>query len=393
MDLRYSYLDHESTQNDQKRSNALHSFKESYNISLAAAVYDPHIFDTTLHAGIVFDQNRSRYDTVSSSDNAATYQYNFSGSGLDRSPTPFTLLSYRDLNMIESTYALPYTSENSGNEVDFAIRNGILPSRFHLARITIDTRGGGNDSSSVSNSYSYSAEHKYKDLSATVLQLIFADQTGRSSGGADVVRTSNSLTISNTLSPGEQKKYSLLTWFNLYNSRSATFPQRTIDFRETLLGQLGKALSLEVVGALAKSRSTDDSGVSQESTTSRGEATLRHKLFSSVETTLNGSASSNNTDGGTEDRYSGRAGIRYIKHLPKSSLLSLGVTKDYELVDRKINSATIRVTDELHSGVHQGDVINLPLNDATLISVVSVKGRNPDVTYDEHFDYNVNIPF
>lgn len=390
--LRYSYHDHAFTQDGNRTSSSVHAFKESYNASLATAIYDPHLLDTTLQVGIQFDQNSSRFDGEPSSGNSATYQYHFSGTGLDRSPTPFTLLSYRDINTVESTYSLPYTSDNSGTEVDVAIRNVTVPSRFHFAHITLDTRGGGNNNSSVSNSYSYSAEHKY-NFSSTGLQLRFSDQTGGGAGSAKTSRTSNTLSITNSLAMGEQKKYSLLTWFNFQNSRTDTFPERIVELRETLVGRLGKALSLEVVYAYSDSRRTDDTGVAQESTINRGEVTLKHKLFSSLETTLNGTASSNRMEDGTEDRYSGTLGVRYVKHLSKSDVLTLGVTKVYEQVDRTIDSATVRITDELHAAVHQGDIIELSLGDTTLNAVISVKSRNPDFTYEEDRDYTVNIPF
>jgi len=391
--IKYSYGDHDSNQNGLKSTNASHVFQESYNALLAVAIYDPHIFDTTLQAGILFYQNSNRNSDASSSGNAATYQYHFSGVGLDRSSTPFTLLSYRDLNTIESTYSMPYTSENSGNELDFSIRNVMLPSRFHFAHTTIDISGGGYNSSSVSNSYAYSAEHAYKDFSATFLQLRFSDQTGHSSNGAEVGRTSNYLSFTNALSMDKQKKYSLLTSFQLDNSRTDKLPQRTINFSETLQTRPGKALALDAIYTLADSRGTDYAGLTQKSTLSRGEISLKHKLFSSLETTMRGTVSSNKINGGTEDRYGGIFGLRYVKLLPESGLLTAGVSKEYEQVDRKADSAATTIIEELHSAVHQGDVIDLPLGDGTLAAVISVKSRNPEFTYSNGIDYTVDIRF
>lgn len=390
VNLRYRFNDHDSSQGDNNSTSVSHAFQESYNFGLNAAIYDPHLFDANLQAGILFDQNRNNNDTSYSSSNNVAYQYHFSGTGLDRSPSPFTLLSFRDIKTVESTYSLPYTSDITGHEFDIALRNVILPSKFHFDRNTLDIQGGGFDSSTVSNSYSYSVGHNYKDLSSTSLGASISEQTSRGSTGDEQGSSSYMLQFSNNLSLGTQKKYSLMTQLQLNDYKTDNLPQHNLNLSEIFQARLGEALNLEAIYTLSKSSSTDFAGQAQESTLNLGEATLKHKLFNSLETDLRGRVSYNKLLDGNENRYSARGNIRYTKLLPAASRLIVGVAKGYELVDRRVGSTTITVIEELHPGVHQGDAIDLPLADGTLRSVVSVKSRNPVFTYVEGVDYVVN---
>lgn len=387
--LNYRYSDHNSNQSDAGTS-VLHTFEESYDFILGGAIKDPHFIDLSLKGGILFDQIRSRNDSVSSSNNDTKYQYNLSGIGLDRSETPFNLKSYRDINTVDTTYSSPYTTDRTGNEFDITIKNALLKSRFYIAHLTNDIKGEGYSSNSISNAYSYSADHSYKNFVSTGLNLSFSDQKGRGSSGSEEVGSSNMLNFTNQLLLGPQSKYTFLTEFNLNNSENNSVPQRSIIFRESFKAEFGRALSLNTVYSLDKSRSSNFDGKLQESTRNLGEVSLKYKLYKSIETTLNGKVSSYNQNNGTENRYSTAWMIKYFKQLPAKSQLAVYVNKSYERVERRAGSQITSIVDELHPGVHQGDSIELPLTDATLQSVVSIKSRAPIYTYVEGKDYIVN---
>ena len=388
--LQFDYSDHYSKQHNIKSTSSSGTLQESYNFNLKTAILDPHIFDTSLEAGIIYEQNRSKTDELSNSGTNLSYQYHFTGRGLDRGSLPFTLLSYRDLNTVESAYSLPTSTDNSGNELDVTYRNTQLKSHVHIARNTSDTSGGGIESSSVSNSYSYSAEHTYKEFMSTSLGFAFADQTGRASTGPEQSSNSNSIDLNNFLTMGLENKYTLMTSFRLRNSVYDNIPQRDIYFSEVFNAQLGKALSLSTTYGLEKSRSTDLTGLIQENTQNSGEVSLRHDLFKSLRTDLRGRALYNKYNDGSEDMYEGTGSIQYTKQLPAANRLTIGVADTYSIVDRQLTSATVTVSNEVHPTVHQGDVIVLPLADGTLQSVVSVKSLIPVFTYVEGVDYTVD---
>jgi hypothetical protein len=389
--IRYNYSDSFTNLGDSKGTSSSHNLQESYNASISGALYDPHLFKAYLQAGILFDQNRNKNETSSSSGNNAKYLYNFNGVGLDESSTPFSLLSVRDIDTVNTTYSLPYTTDHTGNEIDAAFLNIWLKSRFHIARNTLDIKGGGNDSSSVSNSFSYTGENHYKDFSTTILSLTIYDQTGRESTGAEHVASANSFLLGNTTNMGPQKKYTLHTTFKLNITGTDNVPQRYLDFTETIQARLGKALNLEASYDLANTRLAGLTDEIKTSTQNSGVVTLKHRLFSSLETNLSGRASFNNMNDGTENRYAANGSMRYTKRLPADNRLTAGVSKGYEVVERRLGSANATVVDELHPGVHQGDGINLLLDSGTLRSVISVKSRNPVVTYVENIDYTVDF--
>jgi hypothetical protein len=367
-----------------KSSNVSQAFQESYNAALQFALFDPRILDSSLQGSVAFNQNQG-------SDNA-TYQYNYSGSGLNKSPIPLTLLSFRSINTVQNTFSSPTTSDNVGNEFGISFLNDKLRSRFQFTRNSSDTSGGGTSGTSLSNAYSYSAEHKYGDFCSTSLSASFSDQSGGSSSGDKLTSSANSLALGNSLSFGAARNYTLSSSFQLNNTVADNLPQRSISISEAFSAPLGQALSFNASYSLANSRSSDPVGLLQENTQNQGTIGLSHKLFESLTTQLNGTASFNRQNDGAEKQFSVTGNASYNKKLSEGSSVSLGVSKAYNLVDRQVASSTTTVRDELHARAHQGDVIQLALSDGTLRSVSAVTGRSPIFTYVEGVDYTVNYP-
>jgi hypothetical protein len=307
--FKYDFSDHMAG-NEYSRS---HAFKESYNFGLDADILDSHIFTSSLKGGIIYEQDINSGLGLTTSGKKLTYQYRFSGIGLDKSSTPFSLLSFRDLTSQESTYSQPYSTDSTSNEFSISIENSLLKSKFNFARTTLDNKGSGYDSSSVSYTYSYGAEHKYKDISTTSLSLSFSDQTWKGGGSAGEKSTTNQVTFANSLTMGPQNKYSLLTLFQWKDSVIDNIPQRYINFNETLQARFGKALTLEANYNFSKNSYIDYYGQTEVDTRNGGEATLRHWLFKSLNTTLRGKVSSEEKTDGTEDRYLASGRIQYFK--------------------------------------------------------------------------------
>ncbi|MFZ4855053.1 MAG: hypothetical protein ACOYL3_01530 [Desulfuromonadaceae bacterium] len=382
LNLSYNYSGSETGTS----SSTSHAFKESYNASLKMALFDTSIFDANLQGGVIFDQNRSRGDDISSSTKNSSYQYNFSGNGLSKSRVPFTILSLRNTNTVLNTYMSPTTTDTNTNEFGISFLNNKLQSYFTYSRNSIDNTVNGMTSNSLSNSYSYSASHQYGGMSTSV-SAAFSDQTGGTSNGDMLTTSTNSLGLTNTLNFGEQQAYSLLSSFQLENTTVDNLPQRYISFTESFGAVLGRALTFNAVYSLTNNQ---NSGLTGDETINKGEIRIRHKLFDSLVTELFSDVTLNKRNGGTENRYSVTGNAGYVKNLPTGDQLSLGVNKGYALVDRDVVSSTVTVTDQLHRAVHQGDVIVLDLNDGTLLSLSAVTSRNPIYTYVEGVDYTVN---
>ena len=388
-ELQYRYGGHTSNQNNGSNSSS-HSFEETYNFNLVTSVVDPHIFNSSLQGGVIYNQTRSKSSDGTSTGSDVTYQYNFNGAGLDRSPTPFSLLSYRSRITADNTYSSPTTNDATGYELGLAIKNSLLRSHFGFSHATADNRGGGGSSStSSSNAFSYSADQSIGEVSTTSLSFTVSDQTGSGSTAAQST-SANSLNITNGLHFGALGDYSLVTSFQLINSVTDTNSQRNWSFSESLQARLGNALQFNASYSMNDGHSSDAAGSVQDNSVQQGEASLTHKLFSSVETTLRGRGTFIKLNDGTEDRIGGSGSIRYTKQLPEESLLAVRVVSEYAMVDRQMGTPLTTIVEELHAAVHQGDSITLSLGDGVLNRVVSVKSRNPLFTYVEGIDYTVN---
>jgi hypothetical protein len=386
LNLAYDYSGSDSSNS----SNTGHAFKESYNFSLQTALFDPLIFDAFLQGSLVFNQSRNKNNTSSYSGNDTSYQYNLSGSGLSKSRIPFTLLSFRTIETVQNTYTPPTTTDNSTNEFTMTFLNSALQSKFQYTRNDVSSKSGGSSSNSLSNSFSYSAEHQYKDV-ATTLSTSFSDQSGSSSSGDTLTSSSNSISLSNSLSWGARNNYSLLSTFQLNNSMVDNFPFRSISYSEGFGASFGRALSLNATYSLTNTRSTDYYGLDQQRTINQGDVRLKHKLFESLYTELSGRALLNKQNDGNDNTYSLQGSATYLKNISESSRLSIRAIKGYELVDRRLSTDTTVIRDQLHSGIHQRDTINLFLSDGILRSV-KITSRNPIATYAEDVDYTVNYP-
>lgn len=385
LSLTYNFND----SSNGKSSSSSNSFQEGYNASLKMSLFDPRILDANLQGGIVLDQTRSSGNETSSTGRSTSYQYNFSGSGLSRSRIPFTLLSLRNTNTILNTFISPTTTDNVSNEFGISFLNNKLQSKFTFTRNSIDTSVAGTSSSSLSNSYSYSASHQYGDVS-TALNVSFSDQNGGTSNGDKLTSSNNNLGLTNYFSFGDRRAYSLFSSFQLYNTNVDNIPQRALTFAESFGAALGRALTFNADYSLTNNRNANTAGSVKEETINQGNLNLKHKLYESLFTDLFGHVSYNNRSDGNEDQYAVSGAVRYIKNLPSENQLSLGVSKGYNVVDRQVGSDTVTIYDERHANVHQGDVITLALSGGVLRRVNAVTSRNPIYTYVEGVDYVVN---
>ncbi|MEI6827846.1 MAG: hypothetical protein WCK54_19820 [Desulfuromonadales bacterium] len=391
LNLAYDYSGNtSSTTGSSSTTSTSHAFMESYNTSLQVALFDPRIFDAILQGSIVFDQERGRDASSSSSSRNTSYQYNFSGSGLDKSRIPFSLLSSRNSDTVLNTFTPATTTVYTDNEFGISFLNNQLQSKVQLSRKSYNSTTSDMTSNFTSYDYSYVAEHHYGGYSTSTLSAYFSDQTGDSSSGEKLTSSSNSFALSNALLLGSRRNNSLTSLFRLDNATTDNLPQRTMSIAEVFEAAFGRALSLNASYSLINKRSSGRDGLVQEDTMNQGEVTLKHKLFESLETELFGAAYFDRLNVGTENKYSVRGNVNYNKRLPAGNQLSLVVGKSYDLVDRQLDSGLTSVNDQLHSAVHQGDVIPLVLAGGTLQNVISVTGRNPLLTYVEGVDYTVN---
>ena len=405
VDFKYQFEDQGS--NNGNQSSSSHEFQETYNGNLGFSILNPHFFESSLNFSAGLEQDLfHNAGQGSTSGNSLRYNYQYSGSGLDKSVTPFTINSYKTTETVISPFSPSYTSNTTGNEFHLALQNIMFPSTISFSRKSLDNSGGGNDSSTTSNTFSYTAAHQYKNFSSTGLSLSLSDATGTFSGGLPQSSRAYSASLSNTLQWGEGKKYSLATQGQVYDSFTQNVPQRNTNLSEVFVDHLGKALDLQMSYTIANSSTLGFAGLqtsassavsasSPSNTTSTnvktGEVLLSHHLFESLTTRLKGQYSDNELLKGSEIRYSGGGDLTYVKKLPGDNHLTISAAGVHEVIDNSLGSSQLTTVDESHTAVHQGDIITLPAT-GVLENVISVRSTIPLRTYAEGPDYTVNLP-
>jgi hypothetical protein len=390
--LKYKFDDQYSNQG--AGSSHTHEFQENYNANLGMSIISPHLFNMSLAFTGGLEQNSYYNDTQgSTSGDSFRYNYHFTGAGLDRSITPFTIVSYRNTETVISPFSPTYTSDSTGNELHASLHNALLPSEFNYSRRTVENSGRGDgNSSTTSNSFSYTATHNYKGFSTTGLSVGLSDASGSFLGSTEQSSRAYSASLNNSLQWGVGNKYTLASLLQFYDSKDQDIPQRSTSFSESFQDHLGKALDLVLNYNLTSTSTVDFYGKKADTFVNSGEAVLSHRLFDSLTTKLRTKYIYNEMLSGRETRWSGVGELNYIKHLPAGKYLTASLSASHEQVDNRLGSSLISVIDESHPAVHQGDIIMLPLT-GTLKTVVRVKSYNPMFTYSEGVDYTVDYDF
>ena len=384
VNLKYRFQDHYFGNGQTSYS---HGFQENYNGSIIGSVLNPHFFSAYLSFSLGLNQsiyNSTGKDSISSQ--ALRYNYQFSGSGLDRSITPFTVNSYNSTETVMSPFSPTYTSNSSGTDLRVSLNSELLPSTIGFSHMTLENSGGGNDSSSSSNSFFYSATNNYKDFSTSGVTLSLSAAAADS--GQD--HRAYSASLVNSLRWGEKAKYTLSSMAQVNETQSNDVPQRIVNLTETFQSRLGKALNLEMIYTFSDNSIVGYSELDTGNTLQKGEMQLTHKLYESLTSRGKGSISVNELLGGTESRYSGMIDFAYIKRLPGQNRLQLNASLGRQVVENKLGSSALTVLNELHPDAFQGSLITLDPR-GILTSVISVTSTDPLFTYLEGFDYTVDL--
>ncbi|MGD0586528.1 MAG: hypothetical protein ABSA86_12275 [Oryzomonas sp.] len=385
VDTRYQFTDHGS--NTGTANSNSHTLLEEYNFNLYSAIVDPDIFDSNLAGTIGFNQDWYNNAGTGYSTDGTQYQYLFNGNGLRKSKSPFIIDSSRQINTVATQYGPAYTTDTTTNSFMILLQNDMLPSSFHFVRNTLDTSGGGFDSNTASNTFSYSAQHTY-GVSSTAFSGSISDGTS-SIGDSHAINVS----LTNALNWGTERRYSLLTSLQLQDSEYAGVPQDILTASENFTAPLGKALTFTAGCSISKSSTIDYLGQNSDTYSKAANAGLSHRLFESLVTSLTGKGSSDDILGGTETKYSGEAGLNYRKKLSEQNDLTAVVDYLYLVDDRQVASSITTVQDYLLPGVTRGSTITLPLSGALLKTVISITNRVNGalgITFTEWSDYTVN---
>lgn len=393
----YQYTGHNSNKTNSSSSSNL--LEETYHVEPVIAILNPHLLNISLSGDVFFQQVANSNDTAgTSTGNNARYQYTMDASFLDRSWHPVNVFSL----LVQETVVVPFSptlnSEISRNGFDCSFLLDPFRARFRYERNTLDLTGGNFHSSSISDLFHSSGSYSFRDINFLSLDFgLFASE----SEGSAISQTTNgySLGFTDTLYWGRTRNYSLASEFQLQNTTSAGLPQKSVNVNETFLAHLGRALDGQIDYRYASNRTAVLSGQDQLFETNALTAQLRHQLFQSLDTRLRGTLSQSTTTGATEDRYAGLVGMKYRKSLNPLSQLTLDVSLEHEVTDRKGVATDLQVRNEPHTVTQANDIILLLIAGPLEPGSVTVQGFSvppanaqipPDKIFIEGIDYTVD---
>ena len=396
--VNYQYSGHAS--NGSSGGFASHRLEELYHIQTNVAILSPHFLDFQLGGDLGVDQLYNTSDlSGSSSGNSLRYEYNLDVSALDRSWHPVEIFSSRTRDTVVTPFSPTLDTDVSRNGIAVLFLRDPLRARFRYETNSQTVTGGGSDATSISDSFQAAVSHNYRDINSFSLDFALnATKSGQE--GVDQNGYGNALNASDSIFWGEGRRYSLVSEVQRQFTSTNELPQTTLYWNETLLGHLGKALDAELDSRYNSNLTTISQGVSQTYQTEALVGQIRHHLFQSLDTRLIGTYSESGLPGGSEDTYSGQAGLGYRKMLPASSMLKFDVSGEHDVTDRRGQASQIKVVNESQSVTQPFQVITLKQTGSLQPGSVLVQGYlippansqvPPDKVYAEGVDYTVDL--
>ena len=372
--LTYDYIGHSGS----GVTNTTNEFGESYALGTVGAIRDPDFVFLQLSGGVTYQQ---QFETTSST--LLNWQYNVLASAFDISFHPVVLNSSRTSTIISNGYTPSYNLSRTGNQVNASFLNRLVPLQFFYSHSTLDTQGLAVDTSTTSDSVGLSAHHTLRDISFTDLSVGYDS----SKSGTEATQT-YTLSLNNELDFDARKKYQLTSKGLLLDLLTSNVPQRQGSLSESLACKFGPALLGNLSDQYSYSSTQNFDGNAQTIKTNVISASLSHRLFSSLTTSITGLYGQTYTLGGSESIYGGTANLVYNKLLPAKSLLTLTGNIGRTITDQSFQGSQLSARDEQHLVAQQGDSITPNLS-GTLISVTSVKSLNPEIVYQSPADYTI----
>lgn len=383
--LGYDFSDHSS---GSFRSNT-NKFTEKYHIDVDAIVYDPDFLEFTANGEIWLDQSFGG-GSNSSSSNELLGQYGVDGSFFARSNTPVIFSSSFTNSNVVNAYSPAYDMATNSNFIWLRQINKYVPFDVRYSYQTIDRSGGGMSSSSSGDNLNIHATNGYKNISTTDLNLGYS--SNNSKYNAVNSKSSNyTLSLSNVLDLDQRNKYPLDSSLSINESRTDGNPSRDLYWQERLHAHFGRALEGSLGYSYNRTETTGFNRANQTMKSNIVDASLSHKLFSSLYTHAFANYRISDYLGGKETGYNINGGFSYKKKLTDSGKLEVNFDIGHGMTDRNLTGSlmSVRPISPNFISVDYGNYIDLK-NSGTLVAVVSITSDNPPATYSPITDYVVD---
>ncbi len=366
-----------------------HRFKEIYSLFTKGSIVDSRVAAFSLRTDLKLRQEKVQANSsVDGSKNTLDLTYQFNILAFDREIYPVRFSSFLQESLISDSYLQSYTLTASGNHLTSWYLNRIVPLRFDLSHGTSSTSGLARDSATTNTTFAMNASNNLGNRSYSEFNGSYSLETRDSSLGNTQTRSST-YSLTNNLLLDNQRKYSLSSGVSYNDSRQRGNPSTTLKLSEQLKAQFGAALKGEASYLFDSTKNTGFAGASQEVTTHTVQGRLQHRLFQSLDTTLESSFRESELLGGNENETTVLLRFDYRKKLPRNSLFNIDIGGEHQVTQRHLPLSRLDVPNEVHANVQQGGLIELRVP-GSQVSVLSVKSLDPEILYQDQSDYLVN---
>lgn len=330
LNVSYDYEESHSTGSTTSTSFDSQIIKERYQVSSDYIIYHPSLLAGSAALGITFNQNfYSGQNSESASGKGISFNYDIGGTILDGTNYPTTFRVRSEETTVQRDYTGNFNVATDSYNAGFRYISKEYPLSLSFNEVNTQTTGLGSDINQQVQNIGFLISHPVGNINNTVLSYAHSAIESHSLEGSANLSTYNSdrFTATNLLSwSSDGKARSVTATYSLLRE-TGNIESTSVNAGLGAFWDLGKTLSLR--GDISESRTGSpyrDDIISKVS--------LRHRLFDSLTTSIDGLFRRSLLDQMTEEEKDGTLAVSYHKRIPLNGLLDLSFSQTYGYFDR-----------------------------------------------------------
>lgn len=362
--------------------------KERYQLSSDYAIYHPNLLAGSAAVGVTFNQNfYSGQNAQGIAGNGISFNYDIGGTILDGSNYPTTFHVRSDETTVQRDYTGNFNVATDSYNAGFRYRSKEFPLSLTFTQVNTKTTGLGSDIEQQVQNIGFLFSHPIGNVNNTVLSYAHSAIDSRTIEGAAAlsVYDSDRFTATNLLSwNSDGKVRSISATYSLLRE-TGNIDSTSVNAGMGILWDLGRALSLR--GDISEARTGTpyrDDLVSKVS--------LRHRLFNSLSTSIDGVFRKSLMEGLEEKEKNGTMAASYHKSLPWNGLFDLSFSQTYGYFDRTGHQTITTIKDQSFVASYIDPIIIQAIG--IVDSSIVIKNSDPTVRatpYSSATDYYIVI--
>jgi hypothetical protein len=389
--FRYEFESEKRTSPTQDRDDIMHVFRESLSISTTGWVYHPYLLHFRLSFAPELKQRLQEQTRDNETDSDTTYDiftaYDVEATFLEKKPYTLDLFGHRDESSVRTAFSERTERRSDRYGGRFSLKYPVLP--VVLGYTHLDAKETGFFSSRLDNdTYSFTANKGTKNT-RTVMNASYSDTNRTSSGGSKSETKNTNVDFRNNFKVTADGRVNLRS-YALYRRAESTQSNQTRD-RDDRFFTVSGDLDWQHRENLRSSYTIDyDRKDSEDFDSERTivSASLSHRLYENLDTSLLGRASHEDFTGGKRDSYAGSLDFHYRRRIPWGKL-GIRVGHSYDYTERETDQDPIEVLDESH--VLQDGVVTQLDNPNVILNTIVVTDVTNTIIYVEDQDYTIEV--